>query len=264
MDLKEDMEVSSDDEKYLVPGYKPAKEEEPDDEPDWAQIYAAGIEDSLKDMPPEQLKKMFVQIKLEQKKKKMADEAAAAGGKQYKTGKWDPIHDMILVNPVVNRVKEDMEELQKTNPLALWWVVEWGKEYLARFRNCGGTAAIADLDNYQSFTYKQKDRVSMKVLAGMTDTVKGAGSQPASGAVTPTSVPATPGSATSSKKAKKSAGSPFVESLVLWVLFCSSIVLNEIFLLISWFMGGQKRTTRRYRSFMSIVRWNPCLRRRTS
>ncbi len=49
----------------------------------------------------------------------------------------------------------------------------------------------------------------MKVLDKMTATVKEAGSQPASGSVTPTSVPATPGSATSSKKAKKSAGSPF-------------------------------------------------------
>jgi hypothetical protein len=204
----EGMEVSSDDDHYRDPDYKPPKEEK-EETPDWAQIYAAGIEDSMKDMPPEQVKKMFVQTKVEQKKNKMNEEAVAAGGKQYKTGKWDPIHDMILVNPVVIRVKKDMEDLQKTDPLALWWVVEWGKEYLARFRNCGDTAAIADLDNYQSFTYKQKDRASMKVLTGMTDTVKAAGSQPVSGSVTPASVPATPGSATSSKKAKKSAGSPF-------------------------------------------------------
>jgi hypothetical protein len=82
-------------------------------------------------------------------------------------------------------------------------------EYLARFRNCGDTTAIGDLDNYQTWTNKKDDRASMKVLAGMTATVKAAGSQPASGSVTPASVPASPVSATSSKKAKKSAGSPF-------------------------------------------------------
>jgi hypothetical protein len=164
-------------------------------------------------VPPEQVKKMFVQNKVEQKKKKMAEEAVAAGGKTYKTTKWDPIHDMILVNHVVIRVKEDLEELQQTNPLALWWVKEWGMEYLARFRN-GPDSPFApyskrDLKAYQSWTQKQIDRSSMKVLAGMTATVSQTDNQPASGSVTPTSVPATPGSATSSKKAKKSTGSPF-------------------------------------------------------
>jgi hypothetical protein len=118
------------------------------------------------------------------------------------------------VNPVVIRVKEDMESLQKTNPLALWWVVEWGKEYLARSRN-GPDDNFAPysksaLDNYQTWTKKKKDRASMKVLAGMTATMN-ADSQPTPGSVTPTSVPATPGSVTGSKKkAKKSVGSPFV------------------------------------------------------
>jgi hypothetical protein len=209
----EGMEVSSDDDHYRDPDYKPPKEEE-EETPDWSQIYAAGIEDSLKDMPPEQVKKMFVQTKVEQKKKKMAEEAVAAGGKQYKTGKWDPIHDMILVNPVVIRVKKDMEDLQKTDPLALWWVVEWGKEYLARFRNGPGDPLAksdlkADLKAYTSWTQKKTDRSSMKVLGGMTATIDDTDSVPASGSVTPASVPATPGSATSSKKAKKSAGSPF-------------------------------------------------------
>jgi hypothetical protein len=209
MDIKhEGMEVSSDDEKYLVPGYKPPKEEEPDDEPDWAQIYAAGIEDSVKNLPKEQLVTMFANSQVQLKKKKMADEAAAAGGKPYKTTKWDPIHDMILVNPVVIRVKKDMEELQRTDPFALWWVVPWGRQYLARYRKSGDIAGIGDLDNYQTWTNKKKDRPSMKVLAGMT-AITNADSQPASGSATPASVPANPGSA-SSKKAKKSAGSPFV------------------------------------------------------
>ncbi len=215
MEIKhEGMEVSSDDEKYHVPDYKPPKEEEPDAKPEWAYGYEAGIEDSMKDVPKEQVVKMFAQAKVELKKKSMAEEAAAAGGKQYKTGKWDPIHDMILVNPVVNRVKEDMQELQKTNPLALWWVKEWGMEYLARFRNAGnplGPYSKKDLKAYQTWTNKQDDRSSMKVLAGMTATMDDdANSAPASGSVTPASHPATPGSATSSKKAKKSAGSPFV------------------------------------------------------
>ena len=215
MEIKhEGMEVSSDDEKYSVPGYKPAKKEEPADEtPEWAYGYAAGIVDSLKDVPPEQVVTMLAQAKVEMKKKSMAEEKAAAGGKTYKIGIWDPIHDMILVNLKVISVKKDMEELQKTNPLALWWVVEWGKEYLARFRN-GPDDDFApyskqELHAYQTWTQKADDRASMKVLAGMTATVKDAGSQPASGSVTPASVPATPGSATSSKKAKKSAGSPF-------------------------------------------------------
>jgi len=211
MDIKhEGMEVSSDDEKYLVPGYKPPKEEEPDEVPDDLRAYANAVEDIMRNLPREQLEAVAKSSHLQLKQMTMNAEAAAAGGKQYKTGKWDPIHDMILVNDVVIRVKKDMENLQKTNPLALWWVKEWGMEYLARFRNGpGDPLAKSDLKAYQSWTQKADDRASMKVLAGMTATVKEAGSQPASGSVTPASVPASPGSATSSKKAKKSAGSPF-------------------------------------------------------
>ncbi len=213
MDIKhEGMEVSSDDEKYLVPGYKPPKEEEPDEVPHDLRAYANAVEDIMRNMPREQLEAVAKSSHLQLKQMTMNAEAAAAGGKQYKTGKWDPIHDMILVNDVVIRVKKDMEGLQKTNPLALWWVVEWGKEYLARFRN-GPDSSFApysksDLKKYHTWTNKQKDRASMKVLGGMTATIDD--DDDMAGSVTPASVPTTPGSASSSKKAKKSAGSPFV------------------------------------------------------
>jgi hypothetical protein len=204
---------SSDDEKYRVPGYKPAPEEEPNDEkPEWMYAYAAGVMETVKDLPKEQLMSMLVDTKVQLQQAKTEASAAAAGA-TYKKGTWDPIHDKILKDLLVIKVKEDMETLQKNNPLALWWVVEWGKEYLARFRNATDEEvkftpySKSDLDNYQHWTNKKKDRPSMKVLAGMTATMN-ADSQPASGSVTPASVPATPASA-SSKKAKKSVGSPF-------------------------------------------------------
>lgn len=104
-----------------------------------------------------------------------------------------------MKDTTVIRVQQDMEHLQQTNPLALWWVVEWGKEYLARFKNGPDdflTYSKSDLSGYQTWTNKKDDRPSMKVLAGMTATTK-ADSQPASGSGTPAS-------------AKKSAVPPFV------------------------------------------------------
>ncbi len=78
--------------------------------------------------------------------------------------------------------------------------MEWGKEYLARFRNSGDIDGNQKLLNYQAWTNKKSDRPSMKVLDKMTATVNQPDSQPASGSVTPSSA-----KKTSAKKA-----SPFV------------------------------------------------------
>ena len=200
----DDDNYSSDDEKYRPPGYKPAPDDvkmlakEPDDEkPEWMYAYAAGVMETVKDLPKEQIVSMYIDSQMKLKKAKTE---GAAGGSPYKMTKYDPIHEKIVKDTTVIRVQKDMQDLQKTNPLALWWVVQWGEEYLARFRN-GPDDPFApysksDLSGYQTWTNKKDDRPSMKVLAGMTATTK-ADSQPASGSGTPA-------------PAKKSAVPPFV------------------------------------------------------
>jgi hypothetical protein len=61
-------------------------------------------------------------------------------------------------------VKEDMDLLQQANPLALWWIEQWGKEYLARFRNKPDDPfapySKQELHAYQTWTQKADDRAS--------------------------------------------------------------------------------------------------------
>ncbi len=205
----DDDNYSSDDEKYRVPGYKSAPEEEPDDKkPDWMHHYEAGVKDTVKSMSREELEAGFVKTKIElQLTKKAKTEQSVAAGSGTKIKRDNAVlHDAIVKDETVGDVIGKMEELQINNPLALWWVTQWGEEFMQRFKkeNPGvndptyakwvdDTAAF---DSYTRWTQGSKKRDPSKKTAGMRHWSSKGDSQPASGSVTPAS-------------AKKSAGSPF-------------------------------------------------------
>jgi hypothetical protein len=95
-------------------------------------------------------------------------------------------HNNITGSPVVAGAVRTMENM---DACTLWWVVQWGNEYLARFKHSATGDAIDELEAYKTWTQKQK----AKAAAGFTHT-------------TTTSVRSAPGSAPGS--AQK--GSPFV------------------------------------------------------
>jgi len=115
---EEEEDYESDDPSYQYPG-----KEEPDDDTGAKAFmlnYAEGVKDTVKTMSREELEAGFVEAKVQLK-------MTVSTGPNYKTTKWDPIHDKMVKEKVVVEVLQRMEELQKNHPIALWWVVEWGK-----------------------------------------------------------------------------------------------------------------------------------------
>jgi hypothetical protein len=76
------------------------------------------------------------------------------------------------------------------NPCTLWWVVQWGNEYLARFKASATVEEVGVLESYKTWTQKEK----AKRLAGFIHSTKSE-SQPSS-----------------SQKATPAKASPFVDS----------------------------------------------------
>jgi len=83
-------------------------------------------------------------------------------------------HNTIVANPVVAGVISAMENL---DDCTLWWIVQWGNEYLARFK---ASATKKELDAHESYkTWTQQTK--QKKDAGFTASVRSApASAPAS------------------------------------------------------------------------------------
>ena len=78
-------------------------------------------------------------------------------------------HNNITGSPVVVGSVKTMENM---DACTLWWVVQWGNEYLARFKHSATGDAIDELEAYKTWTQKQK----VKVAAGFTHTTTAPGS----------------------------------------------------------------------------------------
>jgi len=72
-------------------------------------------------------------------------------------------HNNITGSPVVVGAVKTMENM---DACTLWWVVQWGNEYLARFKHSATGDAIDELETYKTWTQKQKAKAS----AGFTHT----------------------------------------------------------------------------------------------
>jgi len=153
-------------------------------------------------MSVKELRTALVQTKVELKDTK--DELQEVKNKKAKTEETKmkrdnaAIHKAIVKDATVLDVIEMMEELQTKNPLALWWVTQWGEEFMQRFKKETGTHDDKqDFESYTRWTQGTKQRTPAKKTAGMRHWSAKGDSQPA-----------TPSSGSAS--AKKSADSPFL------------------------------------------------------
>jgi hypothetical protein len=131
-----DDNYSSDDEGYRVPSMKDVEEEPHDEKPTWMEAYAAGVKAGVANMIKDALVDRLVKweqknmIYEQQLKKAKMEPVAAGSGTKIKRD----MHDTIAKDQMVVNVIGKMEELQKNNPLALWWVTQWGEEFMQRFK----------------------------------------------------------------------------------------------------------------------------------
>ena len=72
-------------------------------------------------------------------------------------------HNNITGSPVVVGAVKTMENM---DACTLWWVVQWGNEYLARFKHSATGDTIDELEAYKKWTQTQK----AKAAAGFTHT----------------------------------------------------------------------------------------------
>ena len=82
-------------------------------------------------------------------------------------------HNKIVGNPVVVGAVSTMQQM---NPCTLWWVVQWGNEYLARFKSSATAEEVGVLESYKSWTQKEK----AKLQAGFRHISTKSESQPSS------------------------------------------------------------------------------------
>jgi hypothetical protein len=74
-------------------------------------------------------------------------------------------HNNIVGNPVVVGAVSTMKEM---DPCTLWWIVQWGNEYLARFKASATVDEVGALESYKTWTQTQK----AKRAAGFTHSTK--------------------------------------------------------------------------------------------
>jgi len=166
----------------------------------WSRVTITLKQDTVKDMSRKDLESAFVrtQVELQEVKNKKA-KTEATKMKRYNAA----MHKAIVKDATVLEVIGKMEELQIKNPLALWWVTQWGEEFMQRFKKETGAyddkEALARYSRWEQGTDK---REPAKKTAGMRHwSAKGTNSQPA----TPSSASVTPASSK-----QKSAGSPCI------------------------------------------------------
>ena len=67
-------------------------------------------------------------------------------------------HNNITGSPVVVGAVKTMENM---DACTLWWVVQWGNEYLARFKHSATGDAIDELEAYKKWTQTQKAKANV-------------------------------------------------------------------------------------------------------
>jgi hypothetical protein len=65
-------------------------------------------------------------------------------------------HIKIVGNPVVVGVVSTMNDM---DACTLWWVVQWGNEYLARFKVSASAEEVGVLESYKTWTQKEKAKL---------------------------------------------------------------------------------------------------------
>ena len=150
MDMKDDMSIASDDAAKIV-----------------ADIES--IASSAASMALEEARAEVKRLKTEMYVMKVQEQAKSKNTRQL-TQK-EIFHNNITGSPVVaGAVRTNMDAC------TLWWVVQWGNEYLARFKHSATGDAIDELEAYKTWTQKQK----AKVAAGFTHTTTAPRSAPGS------------------------------------------------------------------------------------
>ena len=109
--------------------------------------YAASIASSSESMQIEELKKKLVQSETE----KFALQQQVA--KAQKLTEKQIFHNKITGNPVVVGAVNTMKDM---DPCTLWWIVQWGNEYLARFKASATDDEMGALESYKTWTQKEK------------------------------------------------------------------------------------------------------------
>ena len=99
--------------------------------------------------------------------------AAAAVAVAPKLTEKQIFHNRIIGNPVVVGAVSTMKQI---HPCTLWWVVQWGNEYLARFKSSATAEEVGVLESYKSWTQKEK----AKLQAGFRHISTKSESQPSS------------------------------------------------------------------------------------
>jgi hypothetical protein len=82
-------------------------------------------------------------------------------------------HNKIVGNPVVVGAVSTMKQM---DPCTLWWVVQWGNEYLARFKASATVEEVGVLESYKTWTQDTKQ----KLQAGFRHISTKSESQPSS------------------------------------------------------------------------------------
>ena len=90
----------------------------------------------------------------------LAETTAAASPEQMK-------HNNIIANPVFVNAISAMPDLDIDT---LWWLVQWGNEYLAKFKRDGSLARKKAHDEYKKWTAHTKQ----KQMAGFTANLRSA------------------------------------------------------------------------------------------
>ena len=67
-------------------------------------------------------------------------------------------HNKIVGNPVVVGAVSTMK---KIDPCTLWWVVQWGNEYLTRFKVSADVEQVGALESYKTWTQKEKAKLRL-------------------------------------------------------------------------------------------------------
>jgi hypothetical protein len=142
-----------------------------DDENDPAKIAAEieSIASSAASMALEEARAEVKRLKTEMYVMKIQEQAKV---KPAKLTEKQIFHNNIVGNPVVVGAVSTMKEMDHCT---LWWIVQRGNEYLARFKASATVDEVGALESYKTWTQKEK----AKRLAGFTHSTKSE-SQPSS------------------------------------------------------------------------------------
>ena len=121
---------------------------------------AMALEEARAEVKKLQTEKYLLEMAQKQQVQQLLKAVAQMSPNQIK-------HNTIVANPVVVGAINTMENL---DDCTLWWIVQWGNEYLARFK---ASATKKELDAHESYkTWTQQTK--QKKDAGFTASVRSA------------------------------------------------------------------------------------------